>query len=93
MENKNSLQALADAIRLLSVTSREVMSTADVATYVGCTPDNVRRWATSGEIAYSRKGRSLWFRKSDVDAFLLGNRRANNDEISLRAEAYLRGCK
>jgi len=90
METKNSIQALADAIRLLAVTSREVMSTEDVATYVGCAPDSVRRWAANGDIAYSRQGRGLWFKKADVDAYLLGNRKANNDEISLRAEAYLR---
>lgn len=91
MECNNTLQQLTLAIRLLAATNREVMSADDVAVYTGLSLATVRQWAATGEVASYRKGRNLWFKRPDIDGFLLGNRRASNDDISRLADEYLRG--
>lgn len=52
-----------------SKTERPRMTVEEVAAYGGWTPRQVRRWSHEGKLPHTNPGRSLEFRREDVDAY------------------------
>lgn len=89
-EEKTTLGQLTDAIRMLAITAREAISVEDAAFYMGYDTAWLRRLMNDGEIPYYRRGRRVWFRRSELDKWQLGEPVADRSEIDRRAEEYLR---
>jgi len=46
------------------------LTSKDAASYIGISPDALRKRVERGEIPYSKLGRRLWFNVHELDAFM-----------------------
>ncbi len=52
----------------MTINGVDVLDVREAATYVGRTPETIRRWVWSGRIAYTRKGNRLLIARRDLEA-------------------------
>lgn len=58
----------------------------EASIYTGLSKSTIYKLTSGGKIPYSQPGNKLiWFKKSDLDDFMLGNRRATTSEIQAEA--------
>lgn len=53
----------------------KMMSTQELADYIGVTIYAVRKWIREGKISYVKINNTVRFERSEVDAFIARNRR------------------
>lgn len=71
---RDAVRAEIPLIRPPAVT-REVMDEKQAASYVGQKPATLRQWRTLGKgPAYHKKGRRVFYKKSDLDAWMAQGR-------------------
>ena len=94
METTNStLAELTKAIRMMTIVQRDVMDSEDAALYLGIEQRTLMEHARRGDVPYYPHGRRLWFRRSELDQWILTNRSASQEEIERMARAYARKLK
>ena len=95
MEQKELLKAIEDLIVRkfdeLKAAQKEFMTVSDVAEYLGIKPSYVYKMTHNREIpCYKPGGKMVYFKREDVDAWVLSNRVASADEIRSEARRRIR---
>ena len=86
------LKALADLIsaNILS-TTKEVLTAEEAARYMGMSMSYVYKLTNRGLIPYYKPtGKMAYFKRTELEQWLLANRYATNAELEERAEDHMR---
>lgn len=84
----NIEQRLERIERLLIISSKEVLTTSDVALLLNISESRVRHLASAREIPYYKQGSRTYFKKSEIEEWQLSQRIPTNKEIKRRATTY-----
>ena len=69
--------------------AKEVMSTEEVAKYMGVSKSTIYKLTMTRQIPYYKPtGRMCYFKRSELEAWLLSNRVSTEEEIEQKALAY-----
>jgi len=61
---------------------KEIMTLEEASTYLGLSKSNLYKKKSLNTIPfYKPNGKIIYFKRSDLDLYMLGNRQATNDEI------------
>lgn len=85
----NEILDKLEEIRVLTLIGvKNVLNLTEAAIYIGISEDRLRHLASPkvGAISCSNVGKTLSFRKEDLDNYRMKNRRMSQDEISAVAE-------
>ena len=87
---KEELKALADTIvDKLNLCQKEVMLIEDVALYTGMKKSYIYKLTSGGHIPYYKPGgKYLFFKRAEIDQWLLSNRYGSADELNAEAKLY-----
>lgn len=87
---KEELKALAEAVvDKLNLCQKEVMSIEDVALYTGMKKSYIYKLTSVGHIPYYKPGgKYLFFKRAEIDQWLLSNRYGSADELNAEAKLY-----
>lgn len=87
--NEEILQAIRDIRREINVLLKNVWSVADLAIVLNISESRVRHIVAEGTIPYYKpSGGKLYFKREEIEAWLLSNRTASNAEIESQAATY-----
>lgn len=86
---QTSLERLASAIYMLSISQKTVMNVDEAALYTGLQPQTIRNYANAGEIPHSLTCRRVWIRRADIDEWLCSDRKHRDNDQDRRAEEYI----
>ncbi len=82
-------ERLARIERLVIIAGKEVLTTGEVALMLGISEGRVRHLACEKSIPYYKSGRDNYYRKSDIERWMLsGIRVDSNNEIDAKATTY-----
>lgn len=93
MKEKNTLQELADAIRLLAASRCDLMRIDDAALYLGVAKSTLYHHCNNGSLPYFKHLKNVWFRRADLDRWITTGRTACDEEIDVLAERYIQSLK
>lgn len=69
--------------------TKETLTMKEVAEYMGCSTNWLYKLTSEGKIPFYKPfGKMIFFKKSEVDAFLQTNRQSTFAEIHAKAAAY-----
>jgi excisionase family DNA binding protein len=69
---------------------KEILNVEEAAKYLGLSKSHLYKLTSRRQIPhYCPKGKKLYFKKGDLDQFLLTNRKASMEEIDQAAETYM----
>ncbi|MCR5362430.1 MAG: helix-turn-helix domain-containing protein [Bacteroidales bacterium] len=80
---------LARIEKLLLVTGKEVLTSEEAAIYMGISRDHLQHLASSRDLPHYRKGNRNYYRKSEIDRWLLEERVDSRSEIEAIAATYV----
>lgn len=84
------MERMSTSPQAATSTQKEVLTISDLVEYTGWTKPYIYQLTSKGEIPYYKPtGGTLFFKKSEIDRWLLRNRSASNDEISSMATTRL----
>ena len=88
--NNNELQTLADMISAnVALNSKEVLTADEAARYMGVKKSYLYKLTMQKMLPFSKPfGKTLYFNRLEVEAWLMSNRVATSDEIRDKAQAY-----
>ena len=89
MEKPNIETTLARIERLLIINTKNVLTVSDLAMILDVTESRIRHLVCSHEIPYYKKGRRVFFKKSEVEAWQLEDRTPSEEEIDKKAMTYV----
>ena len=76
--------------RLLVIGSKEALNTSEVALMLDVAVQTVRNLMHDKAIPYYKRGGKAYFRKSEIEAWMLkGQRIVSNEEIAAEASTYI----
>jgi excisionase family DNA binding protein len=89
-EIKGQLSEVQASIKMLNLTSKAVLNFEEAVKYTGLSKSFLYKLTSNGEIACSKpSGKLLFFKRLDLDLFMLKNRKATSDEVEMKANTYL----
>jgi excisionase family DNA binding protein len=92
---KSKIEARLDQIeqtlaKLTASNEPKPLNVDEAAAYINTSKFHLYKLTCSGKIAFFKPtGKQLFFRKADLDAYLLRNRRAAAHEVEERAATYV----
>jgi len=90
MENTTSIDQRLQVIETLLLSQKTVLNFDEMATYTGLSKSHLYKLTSTGGVpCYKPKGKHIFFSKSEVDQWLLQNRKATTEEIESKASTYL----
>ncbi len=85
-----SIEERLDRIeRLVIIGSKEVLNTSEVAMMLDMAVQSVRNLMYNKNIPYYQRGGKAFFKKSEIEAWMLQERIPTNDEIKSQAATYI----
>lgn len=88
----DNLQIIDDRLRnieTLLLSQKTVLNFDEVAAYTGLSKSHLYKLTSTGGIpCYKPSGKHIYFNKSEVDEWLLQNRKATTAELQDKANAY-----
>ncbi len=85
-----SIEERLDRIeRLVIIGSKEVLNTSEVAMMLDMAVQSVRNLMYNKNIPYYKRGGKAFFKKSEIEAWMLQERIPTNDEIKSQAATYI----
>lgn len=73
-----------------NTSGKEILSLKEAATYIGVSYSHLYKLTSKRKIpCYCPQGKLLYFKRSELDEWLLRNRRDTQEEISQKADLYL----
>ncbi len=75
--------------RLVMIGAKEVLTASEVALLLGISESRVRHKASNLELPYYKYGKSLYFKKSEIEATLLKDKVESQHEINSRATTWV----
>jgi excisionase family DNA binding protein len=77
-------------IETLLLNQKSVFNFDEIAAYTGLSKSHLYKLTSSGGIpCYKPQGKHIYFNKVEIDAWLMQNRKATNQEIEIQAATYL----
>ncbi len=77
-------------IETLLLNQKSVFNFDEIAAYTGLSKSHLYKLTSSGGIpCYKPQGKHIYFNKVEIDAWLMQNRKATNQEIEIQASTYL----
>lgn len=74
--------------RLLVISTREAFNVEEAALFLGLSENRIRALVWRKEIPYYKRGRSLFFKKSELEGWMLRDRIPTTEEIEQEAYSY-----
>jgi excisionase family DNA binding protein len=98
MKDIEKIEKRLSSIENLLTTQKTVLNFEEVAAYTGLSKSYLYKMTSSGGIpCYKPNGKQVYFSKSEIDRWLLQNRKATSEEIIIEANNYVvakkGGCK
>ena len=94
MENYLILEKLEQLEKLIVGSSKEILTVEDLINYTGFKRSYIYKLVHYNKIPYSKpNGKSLFFEKSEVDAWLLQNKSKSIKDIKQRALTFVNSKK
>lgn len=85
-----SIEERLDRIeRLVIIGSKEVLNTSEVAMMLNVAVQTVRNMMHEKAIPYYKRGGKAFFKKSEIENWMLQERIPTNDEIKSQAATYV----
>jgi len=82
--------ALLERIEKSLLSSKPILNLEEFCEYTGYSKNYAYKMTSRNEIAfYKPKGGNIFFKRAEVDEWLLRNRQKTNEEIADQATAYL----
>lgn len=74
---------------LLLTTGKDILTMEECAAYMGCSKGYLYQLTAKSEIPYYKpRGKYIYFRRTEIDRWMLTNRHSSNDEIERMASAF-----
>lgn len=83
------LKEIKEIKRTLLIYTKEALNTEEAALFIGCTKERIRSLVSEGKIPYYKPKGRLFFKKSEIENWMLSNRRASDNEIEEQAVGYI----
>lgn len=77
---------------LLLISCKEALNVAECALLLGVTEGRVRHLTSQKELPYYKQGKSVYFRKSEIEDWMLKERVPTNEELIEKASKITK-CK
>ena len=72
------------------INQKEVLNMVEASKYLELSVSHLYKLTSAGTIPYYKpNGKKLYFKRQEIDAWLLSNKQASNDEIEQQANEYL----
>jgi excisionase family DNA binding protein len=86
----NRLNEIQKMIESQGLYSKEVLNFTDACAYLELSQSHLYKLTSNGVIPfYKPNGKKIYFRRTELDSWLLRNRTDSQDEIDRRAADYL----
>lgn len=73
----------------LMVCQKEILTLDEAAQYTGMTPSALYKLTSTRKIPFSKpNGKNCYFKRAELEAWLMSNPVATTDELNDRAQAY-----
>lgn len=82
-------ERLARIERLITIGSKNVFTTDEVALLLGISTSRVRHMVCDREIPHYRRGNKVYFKKSEIEEWQLSQRVPTNEEINNKATTHV----
>ena len=83
------LEAVEAALEMAGIAKKEVLTLAELSKYTGMSRSHLYKLTMRRAIPHSKPaGKMLFFRREEIDAWLLQNRVSTAEEISSKAVDY-----
>lgn len=83
------LQALRNIEKLALIGAKNVLTLTEAAYYLGISEDRVYHLVCSKDIpCYKKHRRAIYFKKTELEEWMLQNRQKSNEEIEAEAIRY-----
>lgn len=74
--------------KLLIINAKQVLNAGECALMLGISESRVRHLACDKDIPHYKKGKLLFFKKSEIEDWMLRDRVPTNEEIREKASTY-----
>lgn len=75
--------------RLILISSKEALTVSEVALMLGISESRVRHLTSEKELPYYKQGKNTYFKKSEVEKWMLSTRVPTNAEIKAQATTHV----
>lgn len=75
--------------RLLIISVKEALTVAEVAIFLGISESRVRHLTSNKEMPYYKQGSKTYFKKSEIEKWMLNERISTKEDIEAQAQTYL----
>ena len=90
MEDLQSINDRLSNIETLLLSQKTVLNFEEVAVYTGLSKSYLYKLTSSGGIpCYKPQGKHIYFSKTEIDKWLLQNRKATNTELESQAATFV----
>lgn len=83
------LKEIKEIKRTLLIYTKEALTTEELSVFTGLSKDRIRHLVSDGEIPYYKPKGRLFFKKSEIEGWMLSNRIAPDNEIEEQAVGYI----
>ena len=81
-------ERLARIERLILIQSKEALTVSEVSLMLGLSESRVRHLTSEKELPYYKKGKNTYFKKSEIEKWMLSERVPTNSEIRSQATTH-----
>jgi excisionase family DNA binding protein len=90
MDNFQKIEERLSSIESLLLSQKIVLNFTEAAAYCGLSKSYLYKLTSSAGIpCYKPQGKQIYFSRSELDKWLLSNKKATAEEIALQASTYV----
>lgn len=90
MEQLEQINERLSSIEKMLLANKAVLSMTEVALYTGLSMSYLYKLTSTGGIpCYKPLGKHIYFKKDEIDQWLLSNRKTPSSEIEQQADTYI----
>ena len=87
MTTLEDISARLERLERMAALSKNVLTVDEVALLTGYTVKYLRQLIARHELTYYRRGNRLYFNRSEVENWMMGQRIPSNEEIRIKANS------
>lgn len=86
----NLLKQIISLLKSQALNSKEVLSIDELVLYTGLSKSHIYKLTAGRQIPYYKpKGKIVYFKREEIDSWLLRNKSLSQEELSQEVEDYL----